>query len=84
VEYYVLAHASRFVRRGAARIASNSGIGGLDSVAFRNSDDGSIALIMANSAASAQSFTIRFAGRQFAATLPAGAVATYVWDVPAP
>lgn len=84
VEYYVLAHASRFVRRGAARIASNSGIGGLDSVAFRNGDDGSIVLIMANGAASAQSFTIRFAGRQFAATLSAGAVATYVWDVPVP
>ncbi|MEK6541037.1 MAG: glycoside hydrolase family 30 beta sandwich domain-containing protein [Pseudomonadota bacterium] len=84
VEYYVLAHASRFVRRGAVRIDSDTGVGGLDSVAFRNSDDGSIVLIMANSSATIQTFHVRFAARQFAATLSAGAVATYVWDVPAP
>ncbi|MEQ1509537.1 MAG: glycoside hydrolase family 30 beta sandwich domain-containing protein [Sphingopyxis sp.] len=84
VEYYVLAHASRFVRRGAVRIDSNTGVAGIDSVAFRNSDDGSIVLLVANSAADARSFHVRFASRQFAATLSAGAVATYVWDVPAP
>src|SRR6266568_2470872 len=48
VEYYALAHASRFVRPGARRIASTSGIAGLESVAFRNSDDGSKALIVVN------------------------------------
>lgn len=83
VEYYVLAHVSRFVRRGAVRVASDTGVGGLDSVAFRNSDDGSMVLVMANSFAAAQAFHVRFAARQFAATLSAGAVATYVWDVPA-
>ncbi len=84
VEYYVLAHVSRFVRRGAVRVASDTGVGGLDSVAFRNSDDGSMVLVMANSSAATQAFHVRFAARQFAATLSAGAVATYVWDVPAP
>jgi glucosylceramidase len=42
-EYYALAHASRFVRQGAHRIASTSGYGDLDTVAFRNADDGSTA-----------------------------------------
>ena len=35
-EYYALAHASRFVRPGARRIASTSGYDQLDTVAFRN------------------------------------------------
>lgn len=82
VEYYVLGHASRFVARGAVRIESDTGVMGMDSVAFRNLD-GSIALIVANSASDARTFHVRFAGRQFAATLSAGAVATYVWDAPA-
>ena len=36
VEYYALAHASRFVRPGARRIASTAGVDGLENVAFRN------------------------------------------------
>ena len=79
VEYSALAHASRFVRPGASRIDSSTGVNGLDSVAFRNADDGSIALIVANSAAAARSFTVRQSGQTFAATLPAGSVATYSW-----
>src|SRR6267378_7271697 len=46
VEYYALAHASRFVRPGARRVGSTSGVAGLESVAFRNADDGSKALIV--------------------------------------
>jgi len=46
VEYYALAHASRFVRPGARRVESTSGSDGLESVAFRNADDGSKALIV--------------------------------------
>jgi glucosylceramidase len=51
VEYYVLGHASRFVRPGAHRIESTTGVKGLESVAFQNADDGSLALIVLNSAA---------------------------------
>ena len=79
VEYYALAHASRFVRPGASRIDSSTAVNGLDSVAFRNVDDGSIALIVSNSAAVARNFTVRQAGQTFAAALPAGSVATYFW-----
>jgi glucosylceramidase len=76
-EYYALAHASRFVLRGAHRIASTLA-GDLDTVAFRNTD-GSIALIVVNSATAGRPFTVQSGGRQFAAVIPAGAVATYRW-----
>jgi glucosylceramidase len=76
-EYYALAHASRFVRPGARRIASTSGKG-LDTVAFRN-PDGAIALLVANPADKPRAFSVRMAGRSFGYTLPAGSVATFTW-----
>ncbi len=78
-EYYALAHFSRFVRPGAERVASTTGVGGLDSVAFRNADDGSVVLVVANTAAAATTFGIVSAARTAAYTLPAGAVATFTW-----
>jgi glucosylceramidase len=78
VEYYVLAHASRFVRPGARRIESTTGVRGLESVAFQNADDGSIALIVLNTAIGQRSFSVRSAGRVLDHALPPGAVATYV------
>ena len=79
VEYYVLAHASRFVRPGAHRIESATGISGLESVAFQNTDDKSIALIVLNGANRPRDFSVRCAGRVLNYTLPDGAVATFVW-----
>ncbi|MFZ5669424.1 MAG: glycoside hydrolase family 30 protein [Pseudomonadota bacterium] len=78
VEYYALAHASRFTRPGARRIESDSGVSGLESVAFRNEDDGSIALVVFNGGA-AQRFQVVVGWRAFAADLPAGSVATFTW-----
>lgn len=79
VEYYALAHASRFVRPGARRIASSSGHDGLDTVAFQNADDGSVALLVANAAREARDFSVRVGGRSFRYALPAGSVATFTW-----
>ncbi|MCX7175909.1 MAG: glycosyl hydrolase [Proteobacteria bacterium] len=79
VEYYVLAHASRFVRQGARRIASSGSAGALEHVAFRNADDGSIALIVLNPATDAQTFSVRHEGATFEYTLPGGSVVTFVW-----
>ena len=79
VEYYVLAHASRFVRRGAQRIASDSGLAGVETVAFRNADDGSIAMILTNSSDGERQVQIAHAGRIALLTLPAGAVASMTW-----
>lgn len=80
VEYYALAHASRFVRPGAHRIASTSGVQGVASVAFRNADDGSTALIVLNTAATARTLVVRAGGSAFRATIPAGAAVTFHWE----
>jgi glucosylceramidase len=78
-DYYVIAHASRFVRQGAQRIESSEAASGLDNVAFRNPDDGSIVLIAANSATNARTMSVRCNGRLFQYTMPARSVATFVW-----
>lgn len=78
VEYYVLAHASRFVAPGARRIESDTGVSSLESVAFRNLD-GSIALIILNGGAEARRFQVRAGDYTFESDLPGGAVATYLW-----
>jgi glucosylceramidase len=77
-EYYALAHASRFVRPGAVRIAS-SAPKGLETVAFRNQDDRSTALIVLNTMNSSSRFAVRVGETSFTASLPAGAVATFTW-----
>src|SRR5436189_5609537 len=80
VEYYALAHASRFVRPGARRVESTSGSDGLESVAFRNADDSSKALIVVNTAALERSFAVRWAGRSLTYVLPPGSVVTLAWN----
>jgi len=77
VAYYIIAHASKFVRPGAVRIASNS-MGSLPNVAFKNTD-GKKVLIVLNPSAVTQNFNIKFNGKQVSPTLAGGAVATYVW-----
>lgn len=77
-EYYAFAHASRFVRPGARRIASSSGVQGLESVAFRNVD-GSIVLLVLNTNAMPAEFGVRAHGRGFRHTLSGRTVATYLW-----
>ncbi len=77
-EYYALAHASRFVRPGAVRIGS-SAPAGLETVAFRNADHGSNALIVLNTTTSTSQFAVRSAGLTFTTSLPGGAVATFTW-----
>jgi glucosylceramidase len=78
-EYYVLAHASRFVRHGARRIGSRSAAGSsLQHVAFEN-PDGSRAAIVFNAGERATRFTVGDGARSFTATLPPGAVGTFGW-----
>ena len=78
-EYYALAHASRFVRPGAHRIASSSDVGGLQSVAFRNADDDSRVLIVLNTRTSSVPLTIRARRAVMSYAMPARAVATFRW-----
>jgi glucosylceramidase len=79
VEYYTLAHASRFVRPGAVRIASDRDRDGIHTVAFQNADDGSIALIAVNAAKQPRTFAVRAQRRSFSYTLAPGSVATFTW-----
>ena len=81
VEYYALAHASRFVRPGARRMESSSGVAGLESVAFRNRDNSRV-LIVVNTAPEERRFVVRSAGSTLVYVLPAGAVATLRWLAP--
>ncbi|QEM06863.1 glucan endo-1,6-beta-glucosidase [Mucilaginibacter rubeus] len=77
VGYYIIGHASRFVRPGAVRISSNLS-GSIQNVAFKNSD-GSKVLIALNNGSSSVSFKVKWGGESFTYTLAAGAVATFKW-----
>ncbi|MDB5148736.1 MAG: glucan endo,6-beta-glucosidase, partial [Mucilaginibacter sp.] len=77
VGYYIIGHASKFVRPGAVRISSNLS-GSIQNVAFKNSD-GSKVLIALNSGSSSSSFKVKWGAESFTYTLAAGAVATFKW-----
>ena len=79
MEYYAFAHASRFVRVGAQRIESSAGADGVDNVAFRNADDGSIVLVVCNSAPASRRVVVAHRGRSFTYTLGRESIATFVW-----
>ena len=75
--YYIIAHASKFVRPGSVRIASTAPTG-LPNVAFRT-PGGNPVVIVQNDGQTAQAFHIRYRGKLLKSSLPAGAVGTYVW-----
>lgn len=77
VAYYIIAHASKFVPAGSARISSNH-TGSLYSVAFKT-PAGKKVLIVLNDGTTTQDFSIEYKGKYVAAQLVAGAVATFVW-----
>ena len=77
VAYYIIAHASKFVRPGSVRIASNIA-GDLQNVAFVT-PEGKKVLIVENDGISTANFNVRFNNKWFVTSLAAGAVATYIW-----
>jgi O-glycosyl hydrolase len=80
VDYTALALASKFVRRGAVRIYSNTfGPDSLEDVAFQNAD-GSIVLLILNSSSKAVTFNVAWRGKFAVYTLKGLAAATYVWQ----
>jgi len=84
VDYTALGHVSKFVKPGAHRIASNTfDQGSLEDVAFQN-PDGSIVLLVLNSSGGALSFNIAWKLEYASYKLPAGGVATFVWQASAP
>ncbi len=84
VDFTALGHVSKFVKPGAHRIKSTSfDQGSLEDVAFQN-PDGSIVLFVLNGSGGPTPFNIAWKGEFASYKLPAGAVATFVWQAAAP
>jgi glucosylceramidase len=81
VEYYALAHASKFVRPESYRIGSESSDKDIATVAFRNTTRGdtSRVLVVLNNADRERSVRVNTGERSVRLTLPAGSVATLRW-----
>jgi glucosylceramidase len=77
VSYYIIAHASKFVRPGSIRVASAQ-TASLLTVAFKN-PEGKKVLIVLNAGNNTESFSIKFNGKYVTTSLSQGAVGTYVW-----
>ena len=79
VEYYVLAHVGKFVNPWAKRIKSDSGIDGIETLAFANPNNGGNVVIVLNTNTVAKDFTIHENAKNINYSLPAHSVATIVW-----
>ena len=77
VSYYIVAQASKFVRPGSVRIASNI-VDNLYNVAFEDIYGNKI-LIVLNDANETKNFGIKYNGEIAHASLPGRAVATFIW-----
>jgi glucosylceramidase len=75
--YYIIAHASKFVRPGSVRIASNY-LKELPNVAFLT-PGGKIVLIVFNDSGNTQTFNIKLKNKQVSSVLNPGATGTYVF-----
>lgn len=74
--YYIIAHASKFVRPGSVRVSSTD-VEGLPNVAFKT-PQGGIVLLAENDSNAPKTFTVTVGSKSFTATLNGGAVATFV------
>jgi O-glycosyl hydrolase len=82
LEYWALAHASRFVAPGAVRIGSSQPAGSpVSNVAYRNRD-GSLVVVAHNQGHQAQSVEVAVGDRHVTTTLAPGAAATYRFRAP--
>jgi glucosylceramidase len=75
--YYIIAHASKFVRPGSVRIESNL-VENLPNVAFKT-QEGKTVLIVQNDKKEPATFTVVCKGKKFSASLDGKAVGTFVW-----
>lgn len=77
--YYNIAHTSKFVPPGSVRIASNY-ILEFPNVAYKTPDNRIVVLVLNNSDVQ-NTLNINVESEPITATLPAGAVATFVWQL---
>ncbi|GCC52060.1 glucosylceramidase [Chryseotalea sanaruensis] len=78
VSYYIIAQASKFVRPGSVRVASNEP-DSLHNVAFVT-PEGKTVLIVVNEASVEKKFAVKSNNKNLIVAIPAGAVATYTWE----
>jgi glucosylceramidase len=77
-DYYVMAHVTKFVEKGAVRIGSTVE-GNIWNVAFRNTDGSTVVLVNNDDwGTGSQRFNLRMGSKELSYDLPAGAVATFV------
>ena len=80
-EVYIMSQFTKYVKPGYVRIDTNNGSSStVTNVAFKDPETGKIVMIVANRSGADQKFKVMMNGTQFNAVLPAGNVATYVWD----
>ena len=77
VEYYVLAHASRFVLPGAYRVATATNTGSVDAAAFLNRDGSRVAILYRKSGDGVVRIAVD--GERYSVSIPKGSVATLRW-----
>lgn len=77
VSYYIIAHGSKHVPPGSVRIGSNI-VGNLHNVAYQT-PQGKKVLLVVNDSNTGATFAIGYKNYTATATLPGGAVATYIW-----
>ena len=75
--YYIVAHASKFVRPGSVRIDSNIP-DGLPNAAFIT-PDGKLAVVVLNDSGSEKTFNIKNGNKTITTTLAKGAVGSFIW-----
>ncbi len=78
VSYYIIAHASKFVPPGSVRVAS-TGEGDLNTVAFETPSKKKVVIVL-NEGTSDRTFNIKFKDKWVTPSLPAGSVATFLWN----
>ncbi len=81
VEYDVLAHASRVLRPGSVRVASDDRPGGIRSVAVVHADGGR-GIVLLNEGTTEVIVALREGSRTWRLVLPAGAVVSAMWGPP--
>lgn len=80
LNYYWMGQFSKYVKRGAVRIGSNSwGLQDVEDVAFLN-PDGSRVVVAYNAGAAAQTIGVRSGTQRFTYSLPSKGMATFTWS----
>ena len=78
IALYAIEHASKFVPPGSVRLGSTEPDAQLSNVAWRT-PRGQHVLLVTNTGTTKRDFTVAFAKGEFAASLDAGSVGTFVW-----